>query len=69
MLSRRDVRDIPTEIQVTESTRTTQRGGQVPNVQAVNLRYKGAKLSDVARALMRPKDPKVRKALEKRCKS
>ena len=45
---------------MTKSTRTTQRGGQVPDVRSVNPRYKGAKLSDVARALMRPKDPKVR---------
>ena len=41
----------------------------VPDIRAVNPRYKGAKMSDVARALMRPKDPKVRKALEKRRKS
>ena len=34
-----------------------------PDVRAVNPRYKGAKMSDVARALMRPKDPKVRRAL------
>ena len=52
------------EIQVTKSTCTTQRGGQVPDVQSVNPRYKGAKMSDMARALMRPKDPKVQKALE-----
>ena len=64
MLSRRDVHYIPTETQVTESTRTTQRGGQVPDVRAVNPRYKRAKMSDVARALIRPKDPKVREALE-----
>ena len=37
---------------------------KVPDVRAVNPRYKGAKMSDVARALMRPKDPKVRRALE-----
>ena len=37
---------------------------KVPDVWAVNPRYKGAKMSDVARALMRPKDPKVQKALE-----
>ena len=43
--------------------------GKVPDAPAVNPRYKGAKLSDVARALMRPKDPKVREALEKRRKS
>ena len=43
--------------------------GKVPDARAVNPRYKGAKLSDMARALMRPKDPKVRKALEKRRKS
>ena len=51
---------------MTESTRTTQRGGQVLDVRSVNQRYKGAKMSDVARALMRPKDPKVRKVLEDR---
>ena len=39
---------------------------QVSDMRAVNPRYKGAKLRDVARALMRPKDPK---ALEKRRKS
>ena len=49
---------------MTESTRTTQRDGQVPDVRAVNPRYKRAKMSDVARALMRPKDPKVREALK-----
>ena len=37
---------------------------KVPDVWAVNPGYKGAKISDVARALMRPKDPKVREALE-----
>ena len=42
---------------------------RVPDVRAVNPRYKGAKLSDVAQALMRPKDAKVRKALEERRKS
>ena len=66
MLGRWDVRATPTEIQVTESTRTTQRGGQVPDVQSVNPRYKGAKMSDMARALMRPQDPKVREILERR---
>ena len=40
--------------------------GKVPDVRAVNPRYKAAKMSDVARALMRPKDPKVRKILERR---
>ena len=49
---------------MTESTRTTQRGGQVQDVRSVNPRYKGAKMSDVARALLRPQDPKVREALE-----
>ena len=38
---------------------------KVPDVWAVNPGYKGAKISDVARALMRPKDPKVREALER----
>ena len=42
---------------------------RAPDVRAVNPRYKGAKLSDVARALMRPKDPKVRKALADRRKN
>ncbi len=42
---------------------------EVPDVRAVNPRYKGAKLSDVVRALMRPKDPKVREALEQREKN
>ena len=51
---------------MTESTRTTQRGGQVPDVRSVNPRYKGAKMSDMARALMRPQDPKVREILERR---
>ena len=49
---------------MTDSRRDAQRDGQVPDVRAVNPRYKGAKLSDVARALMRPKNPKVREALE-----
>lgn len=35
------------------------------DVQSVNPRYGTAKMSDVARALLRPKDPKVRAALEK----
>ena len=39
---------------------------KVPDVRAVNPCYKGAKLSDVARALMRPKDPNVREILERR---
>ena len=39
---------------------------KVPDVWAVNPRYKGAKISDVARALMRQKDPKVREILERR---
>ncbi len=38
----------------------------MPDAVSVNPRYKGAKLSDVARALLRPKDPKVRKVLEER---
>ena len=38
---------------------------RAPDVRAVNPRYKGAKLSDVARALMRPKDPKVREIPER----
>ena len=38
---------------------------EMPDVKAVNPRYKGAKLSDVARALMRPRDPKVREALDR----
>ena len=39
---------------------------QVPDVWAVNPLYKGAKISDVARALMRPKDPKIREAIERK---
>ena len=39
---------------------------KVPDVWAVNPGYKGAKISDVARALMRPKDPKVREAIERK---
>lgn len=39
---------------------------KVPDIRAVNPRYKGAKLSDVARALMRPKDPKIREAIERK---
>lgn len=35
----------------------------LPNPQATNPYYRGARMSDVARALMRPKDPKVREAL------
>lgn len=35
------------------------------DVRAVNPRYRNAKMSDVARALMRPKDPKVRRVLER----
>ena len=34
------------------------------DVRAVNPRYGRAKISDVARALTHPKDPKVRAALE-----
>ena len=40
--------------------------GKGPDTRAVNPRYKGAKMSDIARALMRPKDPKVREILEHR---
>ena len=39
---------------------------KVPEARAVNPRHKGANLSDVARALMRPKDPKIRRTLEER---
>ena len=39
---------------------------RAPDVRAVNPRYQGAKMSDVARALMRPKEPKVREALERK---
>ena len=38
---------------------------QVSDMRAVNPRYKGAKMSDVARALMRPKDPKVQQGTGK----
>ena len=47
----------------------TEKQVKVPDVRAVNPRYKGAKMSDVARALMRPKDPKVREALKQRKKN
>ena len=39
---------------------------KMPAVRSVNPRYQGAKMSDVARALLRPKDPKIRRALEER---
>ena len=35
------------------------------DVRAVNPRYQNAKMSDVARAVMRPKDPKVRGVIER----
>ena len=38
---------------------------KVPDVWAVNPGYKGAKISDVARALMRPK-PQGREAIERK---
>ena len=40
-----------------------------PDVRAVNPHYKGAELSDVARALMRAKDPKSRRTPAERRKS
>ena len=43
----------------------TEKRREVPDLWAVNPHYKGAKMSDVARALMRQKDPKVRKILER----
>ena len=36
------------------------------DVQAVNPRYKGTWMSDIALALMRPKDPKVAAIIEAR---
>ena len=36
------------------------------DVRTVNPRYGRAKMNDVARALMRPKDPRVREELENR---
>ena len=39
---------------------------RVPGVQAVNSRYKGAMMGDVARALMHPKSLEIREALERR---
>lgn len=35
------------------------------DVEAVNPRYRGAKLSDMARALLRPANPEARAALAK----
>jgi len=35
------------------------------DVQATNPRYKGAKMSDVARVLLRPRNPAARTALER----
>ena len=37
----------------------------LPDFEAVNPRYAGMKGSDMARALLRPTDPKVREALVK----
>ena len=49
---------------------TEKRKGRNPfDVPSVNPRYKGATPADMVRALTKPKDPKVRKALEKRQKS
>lgn len=36
-----------------------------PDVQAVNPRYKGAKMSDVVRVLLRPRNPAARAALDR----
>lgn len=36
-----------------------------PDVEAVNPRYGTAKMSDIARALLRPKNPAARAALER----
>jgi len=38
---------------------------KLPDAEATNPRYKGFKMSDVARMLLHPKDPAVRAALEK----
>ena len=35
------------------------------DVQSVNPRYKGAMLSDVVKALMRPSNPKARETLDR----
>lgn len=41
--------------------------GEKPfDVRATNPRYRGAKMSDVVRALFRPLDPKVRERIETR---
>ena len=42
---------------------------EMPDPQATNPYYRGARMSDMARALMRPKDPEVRDALERARKS
>lgn len=36
-----------------------------PDVESVNPRYGTAKMSDIARALLRPKNPTARAALDK----
>ncbi|MDE2654914.1 MAG: hypothetical protein OXI71_14005 [Gemmatimonadota bacterium] len=38
---------------------------ELPDFEAVNPRYAGKKGSDMARVLLRPKDPKVREALDR----
>ena len=42
----------------------TEKREKMPDVRAINPRYKGAKMSDVARAMVT--DPKVRARLEER---
>ena len=40
-------------------------GLKPPDVESVNPRYRGMKLSDVARVLLRPKNPAARAALDR----
>ena len=37
----------------------------MPDVRAVNPRYQGMRLSDAARILTRPKDPRARETLDR----
>ena len=42
---------------------------ELPDFEAKNPRYAGMKGSDMVRTLLRPKDPKVREALERNRRS
>jgi len=44
---------------------TDERETNLPDFEAKNPRYAGKKGSDMVRALLRPKDPKVREALKR----